>query len=627
MHIVEIVLHNWGCFRGEHVLKLEPIAYSVVGMREDDSEASNWTGKSILLEAVRFALYGVHRHRFEEGWISKGEKEGGVKIAMSTGLCIRRERRPGKGTQVSCFEGEKVFKGDEAQKKIDALIGLGEEDFGTTSYFAQGETAGMVRADPAVRTATVARWLKLEPLERCVADVRKQGDTANRQLDGIRAEIASWKKRTEEAVLSSGVKREEMQEAFEVADARVLDWNDLIARASEEEANARLREERSKILEEGKALLALHRAEDGEVLAADLQKAADAKEKASIVQAEAKARAATRRSVARGTFDGRCPVAGIECPATDVINHLGAAADVQASAAQLAFEEARKAYMFADEVWREANEAMLTRRARAERLRTLQERVKSLVPAEGLSVSSGVALGAARRERDAAAGRAMSLKRAIDEVGCAAEKIEALEVGGKEHAVQATACREASLIFVAAKRRLAEGVLGEVARRANAMLRDAGVELSLEMSWEREGKGLADDCLGCGSAFPVSARAKVCGHCGAARGAKRIQRLDVELSARSGAAEDLAGLALSLSAGAWLRGERGSPWSATFLDEPGAQLDRRHRRAMSQHLPRILAAASIEQSFVISHSPDSVASLPGRIEVRRAGDWSTVSVG
>jgi hypothetical protein len=133
MHIESVRLVNWGCFKGEHVLDLDAIPYAVVATREGDPERSNWNGKTMLLEAIPFALYGVHRHRLEEGWISKGEVESSVTL-MFDGWTVCRFRVPGKGTQLEVrmynrdlkpeFRGDE-FKGDEAQRKIEELVGLG----------------------------------------------------------------------------------------------------------------------------------------------------------------------------------------------------------------------------------------------------------------------------------------------------------------------------------------------------------------------------------------------------------------------------------------------------------------------------------------------------------------------
>ena len=68
-----------------------------------------------------------------------------------------------------------------------------------------------------------------------------------------------------------------------------------------------------------------------------------------------------------------------------------------------------------------------------------------------------------------------------------------------------------------------------------------------------------------------------------------VHRLDIELSDRSGAAEDLAGAAFQLSASAWLRSERNSAWSVALLDEPFSQLDAGNRRAFATHLAAMLS--------------------------------------
>jgi DNA repair exonuclease SbcCD ATPase subunit len=62
------------------------------------------------------------------------------------------------------------------------------------------------------------------------------------------------------------------------------------------------------------------------------------------------------------------------------------------------------------------------------------------------------------------------------------------------------------------------------------------------------------------------------------------------------------------------------------FDEPTAQMDRAHRRAFAAHVPALLAAAQVEQALVISHDPQSVASLPGQIVVTSDGRWSRVEV-
>lgn len=621
MHISLIRLKNWGCFKGVHEIRLDAMPYAILAQRDGDIDRSNWNGKTMLLEAIPFALYGVHRHRLEEGSISHGETSGEVELYLSNGFPVRRWREPGAGTQLQVmWDGERVFKGDEAQRKIDEVVGLGLEDFRTTSYFAQGETAGMVRSDPAARTATVTRWLKLEPLEQCAKIVREGWTSADR-------EAAITKTKLDAAIrMGGGASVDELRAQLPPLEKLVGEWEEFVTLANEAASYARLDEERKKIIAEGKALRAVHDAEDGEAIKAEYDAAVKACEDARAEHATLAQVERNRRSVATGTFTGECPISGSECPVKDEINARGRESEGLAQVAAVDAREALRALCALNAVRSTSEQKVRIRQARVTQLKGLQERVKALAPAKRSTVGAIGSLEATRAERDRVVGLVMELRRKIRDVEESTKQVEALLVLERQHLEMMTACREAAAIFGrgGAQRRLAEGVLGEVARRANAMLADAGVELTLDVSWEREGKGVADECRSCGAAFPASTKVKTCA-CGEARGPKMVQRLDVELSARSGAAEDLAGLALSLSAGAWLRGDRGSPWSVVCADEPWAQLDKAHRRAASAHVPALLTAAHVEQAFIISHDPMSVASLPGRIVITNDGKWSRVT--
>jgi hypothetical protein len=115
--------------------------------------------------------------------------------------------------------------------------------------------------------------------------------------------------------------------------------------------------------------------------------------------------------------------------------------------------------------------------------------------------------------------------------------------------------------------------------------------------WSREGDDLATVCEACGTAFPKSRKVKECARYGGARGPNLIEKLELDLSDRSGAAEDLVGGAMQFAAAAWLRRERGVAWSTAFLDEPFGSLDEAHRRGLaSPRRPSCRARASIHVS-------------------------------
>jgi DNA repair exonuclease SbcCD ATPase subunit len=101
-----------------------------------------------------------------------------------------------------------------------------------------------------------------------------------------------------------------------------------------------------------------------------------------------------------------------------------------------------------------------------------------------------------------------------------------------------------------------------------------------------------------------------------------MQRLEFILSARSGAADDFAGIALQLAAGSYLLRLRESCWATAMIDEPFAKMDRTTRRAAAKQLLSLLGAGVYRQVMVISHAQDTVEIYPGQIRINVARDGS-----
>jgi hypothetical protein len=257
-----------------------------------------------------------------------------------------------------------------------------------------------------------------------------------------------------------------------------------------------------------------------------------------------------------------------------------------------------------------------TMREEARRLQPAYEAAKAAGEPEnpaGLRALLEAAQEAQRAALHAEADREIRLGLATAAEGKRAALLERIAGLRAEIAV----AREAAVIFGkgGAQRKVAEGALGEIEAVANERLRECGIDLSVGVRWSREGQGLARACEACGEAFPASARAKVCARCGAGRGQQVINRLELELSDRSGAAEDLVGVAVQLAASAWLRRGRGSTWGVALMDEPFSACDRHNRKALAGHLGAMVRGCEFEQALVISHAPDASDLFPGRIEV------------
>jgi len=187
----------------------------------------------------------------------------------------------------------------------------------------------------------------------------------------------------------------------------------------------------------------------------------------------------------------------------------------------------------------------------------------------------------------------------------------------EELAARAARLSEAVYVFgrSGAQRRYAERSLSAIDRAAVSILSRCGVDLDVKVEWCREGQEPADVCSACGTPFPASRKIKTCG-CGAPRGKKIVEEPRIVLSDRSGAAEDLGGFALQLSAFGWMRALRSSSWAAAYIDEPFGALDEANRRGVAAHVSAMLGSEhGVRQAFVVTHDREIAAGLPAAISI------------
>jgi DNA repair exonuclease SbcCD ATPase subunit len=339
-----------------------------------------------------------------------------------------------------------------------------------------------------------------------------------------------------------------------------------------------------------------------------------------VSQAEQRVRELSR--VAAGEFDGACPLVSITCPATKQINGMRSKTraerdaavvdhDSQAAAARAAQSDLTELRLEADALTRKLA-TIDSLRARAKELRARA----AGAPFEEPNLSECLT-----RANDAAVAL-QAARQAYKDMKAWEAELVTIEDQRKAAADEIAVHRYAQMAFGrnGAQRLVAESALAEIERDANSLLAETGIDLEIEVVWSREGGGLASHCDGCGAPYPASQKVKACARCGAQRGQKTVDKLDIELSDRSGAAEDLAGIAFQLAASAWLRAERGSAWCAAAIDEPFGALDETNRRALAIYFATMLRGKfGFAQAFVVAHDRGIMDALPLKVQIL-AGD-------
>lgn len=646
MFIKRIVLTNFLRYRGVHELLLEPKVYGIGAELDGDRERSNWVGKTSLLEAIDFALHGRHRWPLEDDWITRGESEGGVLLEHDTGLEVERTRRRGKSTQLAVRLGAGKASGDAAQALLTERLGLSKQDFLATSFFMQKQMARFIVAKPSQRMEIVGEWFELDPLERAEDNVRRSLNALATREEQTAQRFEMGRQTFDELLARLGLATVAPDELLATIDRWIETAREARARAKaraaeiEEQRHARTMWDRDVYAAGDHARLLA----DASAARAELQKvtassspAAYERLRKQVDETQHEVRKAndavkTKRSLAVGTFDGHCPVGEMQCPVTDKLNaqrargrELAKQAEDDLVAAALAATAAGAALSRIETQRREAQalegraQALEEQAARhAEAARRVKAGSPPVVPADESEVVQRLT-DAEVRLRDLEQARGTVAKLLVQQQGLAVERVE---VGA-----QVATTREGVLVLKTARRRIAEQALEEINGGANRLLVATGIPLTVRARWERETSTLATACDACGSPFPSSQRVKACERCHTQRGPKLEQKLEVELSDRSGAAEDLAGIAFQLSAGAWLRARRGSAWSVACIDEPFGSLDASNRRALVTHLLTMLRSEyGFTQAFVIAHEGELVDVMPGRIRVIGAGRDSRVVV-
>jgi DNA repair exonuclease SbcCD ATPase subunit len=626
-HVARVSVTNWGCYRGEHSAEFGPTVYAVVGSREGDPESSNWVGKSLILQAVPFALYGRKPPscRFEDDWITEGEGHGRVEVEVG-GASVVRQRRRGKSTQLEFRRRAQdgswrcVAAGEQAQQEVERLVGLSEEDFVASCFFEQKQMARLVRQRPADFHATLGAWFKLDRLQRCAANASKRLSAARASEQSARGYVELYERTLAQEPEVAGPSAAEVEELESAARKLDSELNEQAAWHVQQMGHAeylQLRDEAAALKEQIAAL-------GPELLAARLKELRAEHERAAIASAGAFAELVEAKKRAGGGFDGQCPVACASCPSRSWVDRELAENRTLVERAERRQRKAHaEAKRLAGPVF-DAEEKLGEARRLHARFVAVRERAaarrRDFEDVEASGPPPGGEELRARVERAWADARQARL----DHERAEASRKRVADLGSKlaeAKARLAEAKSSAALLEAAARvfgrggaqRAVAQAGLAEIEADANEALAAAGVELALRVRWEREGKDLAPECGACGE--PIAGKARSCPACGAERGRAIIEEPGVELSDESGAAEDLAGVALQLAAAAWLRRSRCSSWSAAFVDEAFGALDPSNRRKMAAHFASMLGRYGFEQAFVTAHTADVVEAMPGRVLV------------
>ncbi|MBN9420326.1 hypothetical protein ABS71_21665 [bacterium SCN 62-11] len=158
-------------YRQKQVVEFEPQGLMAI-------TGATGAGKSSLLEAMMFALYGVHSGNSKSNKELIGDRSDEMSVTLEfelQGKIYTAHRAVGRKNQSSFVlaQGDKVLchDGNRMTAEVTALLGLDEEQFKKTVFLPQGAFQNFLTSRPKERTELLKRLLQIEPLDALEARV------------------------------------------------------------------------------------------------------------------------------------------------------------------------------------------------------------------------------------------------------------------------------------------------------------------------------------------------------------------------------------------------------------------------------------------------------------------------
>ena len=204
----QLTIRGFRTYREEIQLEWEPGAYYLLGKREDPSFPSNGAGKTSLIGAIAWCLFGcIHTGASKDSLINWDSEEAYVELVFDSGLMVRRNKTRKKSEVLSYYWKHEWHEGDltPTQEGLEALLGISKTLFFNGVWLShESKTVKFLFAPPAQR---------LEILEEIVAD---------ELYSKARTVAERTRKDLEQQVRQAQVRHDEMKREEEGARARLL---------------------------------------------------------------------------------------------------------------------------------------------------------------------------------------------------------------------------------------------------------------------------------------------------------------------------------------------------------------------------------------------------------------------
>ncbi|MFC1907065.1 AAA family ATPase [Chloroflexota bacterium] len=201
---IKLKMRNFMCYRGD----VPPLSFDSIHTACICGDNGN--GKSALIDAMTWAVWGQTRARSDDDLVHSGETEMEVEFDFAVGQqgyrVIRKHARPrrrkasGQSSLDLFIAGDDGFKTISAERirlteqKINDILHMDYDTFINSAFLRQGHADEFTQQPPSKRKEVLGNILGLavyDELEELAKEQAKQRETERAQLDSNIAEIAA----------------------------------------------------------------------------------------------------------------------------------------------------------------------------------------------------------------------------------------------------------------------------------------------------------------------------------------------------------------------------------------------------------------------------------------------------
>lgn len=236
----KLLLRNFMCYREE----VPPLEFDGIGIACLSGE--NGAGKSALLDALTWALWGEARLRSDDELIALGAQEMEVDFTFALDgqdyRVIRKRSKVKRGQSWLDFQVRhngswKVLTGAtlrETQKVITGTLHMGYETFTNSAFLRQGRADEFTRKEPGRRKQVLADILGLDVYDKLEGNAKEKAKEIDGQLRVVEGQMTELERQAGQ--------RETYEQMVIVAEDRMRRVSEAVAEAEQRfnEANERV---------------------------------------------------------------------------------------------------------------------------------------------------------------------------------------------------------------------------------------------------------------------------------------------------------------------------------------------------------------------------------------------------